>query len=112
MLRSFSWTKCSYPCEVTKYHITRFAKMPTKHYALLDSVLHQNNSGRSPSVLMFKHSKMTKIIQHEEIMEYDGTHLISDVGGIVGVFVGISFWNIYLNCLSPLLQKLQKVNQN
>ena len=84
--------------------------MPTKHYALLDSVLRQNNSGTRPSVLMFKHSKMTKIIQQEEIMEYDGTHLISDVGGIVGVFVGISFWNIYLNFLGPLLQKLQKIN--
>ena len=86
--------------------------MPIKHYGLpvLDSALHQNYSGKNPTVLMFKHSKMTKIIQQEEIMEYDGTHLISDVGGIVGVFVGISFWNIYLNCLSPLLQKLQKIN--
>ena len=89
--------------------------MPMKHYGLplLDSALQQNNSENdNPTVLMFKHSKMTKIIQHEEIMEYDGTHLISDVGGIVGVFVGISFWNIYLNFLGPLLQKLQKVNQN
>ena len=65
--------------------------MPMKHYGLplLDSALQQNNSeNNNPTVLMFKHSKMTKIIQQEEIV----THLINFIlkwteGGATVVFI-------------------------
>ena len=45
------------------------------------------------------------IIKVEELPRYTVISFISDVGGILGIFLGVSFWSIY-DFVAPILQKL------
>ena len=45
----------------------------------------------------------------EEKHRYTIISFISDVGGICGVFLGISFWSIYEVWIIPLLKKVQGI---
>ena len=45
------------------------------------------------------------IIKVEESPRYTITTFISDVGGILGIFLGLSFWSMY-GFVAPMLQKL------
>ena len=45
------------------------------------------------------------VIKVEELPRYTLITFISDVGGILGIFLGLSFWSLY-GFIAPVIQKL------
>ena len=99
-------TGCKQPCKSTKYDLVPFANWKLEHHRdpgqnhLLDS--------NSSSLLYITHTPDRTIKMTEERPKYTIISFISDVGGICGVFLGISFWSIYNILIFPMLNKLQK----
>ena len=64
----------------------------------------ENNSS---SLILVTHVPKATIKRFEEKPRVTAITFISDVGGIIGVFLGISFWSIYQIIIFPLLVELQ-----
>ena len=64
----------------------------------------ENNSS---STIFVSHVPKATIKRFEEKPRVTAITFISDVGGIIGVFLGISFWSIYQIVIYPLLVELQ-----
>lgn len=47
------------------------------------------------SVLILSHFKAQKLKTTREIYDYNWIQFISDAGGIIGIFLGISFWSVH-----------------
>ncbi len=78
-----------------RYSLKKFSKIPLN---LIRDSSTKGLQGMDPdlsSILVIKHSKFMKITIEEEIMEYTLQTMISDIGGLVGIFLGISFWSIF-----------------
>ena len=107
-------TYCYMPCERTKYHLKEFLSFQMDRFLDPDvrQFLEDNSDISLIPGIMISHEKSQTIMQHEEVMEYDAIRLISDVGGIVGIFVGLSFWSLYLDFLAPLLSWAENKMQN
>ena len=43
---------------------------------------------------------------HEEILVYDTSGMVSQFGGVVSLFIGISFFNIFSDCLDFIQKKI------
>ena len=54
------------------------------------------------------HSQKRAIQKFEESLKYTVITFISDVGGILGIFLGFSFWSIHATAIIPLLKKIFK----
>ena len=101
----FQRTGCQLPCKQTKYLVEEFRRFNVKH--LLDpeiqNFLRKNGNDSNVSIVVFSHHKSQIIIQNEEVLEYDTSRIISEIGGIVGIFIGLSFWSFYLDFIAPIL---------
>ena len=62
------------------------------------------------SMIMVNHLKKDVIIQLEELPRYTAISFISDVGGILGIFLGFSFYAIYeyATLIPPYIKKVTK----
>ena len=67
------------------------------------------SSTSSSSLLVIKHSKESKIRVVQQIQKYSSQSFIAEVGGVVGIFLGLSFWSIHMILLQPLLERLANV---
>ena len=66
-----------------------------------------NESGSEfSSLFILAHSPQTTILQYEEINSYTFITFLSDVGGIMGVFLGISIWSLYSMFVAPFTRKI------
>ena len=106
-------TGCLKTCVRTKYDLTEFYKFAVKNMAdpNIKGFLKQSNDTVSPTVII-NHLKSEKIIQHEEVLEYDLSKFVSDSGGTIGIFVGLSFWSIFVDFISPVIKWIEKRCQN
>ena len=43
---------------------------------------------------------------HEEILVYDKSGMVSQLGGVVSLFIGISFFTLFSDCLDFIQKKL------
>ena len=71
----------------------------------VDYRLNAINDTISP-ILVIKHMKRPKITVHKEVIAYTFGDFLSDVGGLMGMFLGASFWSIYELTLRPLLHSI------
>ena len=60
------------------------------------------------SVFVLSHVFKEHISKIEELPRYSGFSFISDAGGILGVFLGISFWSIYSDLIGPIIGKFER----
>ena len=74
--------KCRNPCSTTSYQVSA------------SSVKHP----QSVSLLTFQFAS-TEVEIHEELFIYDFSSIIASVGGLLGLFVGISFLDISLGII-------------
>ena len=101
-------TGCKQPCHSIKYRVKKMASINLENNRdLRGSHLLDSNSS---SLIYVIHVPRPTIKQLEEIKRYTAISFISDVGGICGVFLGISFWSIYQILVLPLLNKLQSLS--
>ena len=98
-------TGCQVPCQQTKYILEDFmtSDIDSMNDPEIQNFLSKHNSGGNVSMIVISHHKSNTIIQNEEVIEYDASRIISEVGGIVGIFIGLSFWSIYLDICEPIL---------
>ena len=99
-------TGCTKPCEETRYNINEFRKLDLKYMAepVIQEFLKEKNATESALSILFNHQKMVEITQYEEEVEYNANKLIGDSGGIIGIFVGLSFWSIYVDFIGPIIE--------
>jgi hypothetical protein len=100
-------TGCEKPCESIDYNAIPLAswKMENNRDPRANQLLDSNSS----SFIMVTHVPKPTIKILEEKPRYTAITFISDVGGILGVFLGISFWSVYQIIIFPLVDKLQRV---
>ncbi len=54
-----------------------------------------NSSDKYHSVLYLRHVRSDTLLVHEEVPEFTVESLISDIGGLTGIFLGLSFWSLF-----------------
>ena len=59
------------------------------------------------SMLVINHVFEKTIKKIEEMPKHTPISLISDIGGILGIFLGFSFLSIHSALIGPLLEKLE-----
>ena len=68
-------------------------------------VLNETGSHFS-SLLVLVHVPQAAVLLNQEIPAYTFITFLSDVGGIMGVFLGISLWSLYDTFIAPLTKKI------
>ena len=100
-------TGCKKPCESIDYHSTPLIswRIENGRDPRANSFIDSNSS----SFIAVNHVPKRTIKILEEKPRYTAITFISDVGGICGVFLGISFWAIYQMIIFPLVDKLESL---
>ena len=63
----------------------------------------KTNSTRVYVVIRYKSFEKTI---HEEILVYDKSGMVSQLGGVVSLFIGISFFTLFSDCLDFIQKKI------
>ncbi len=102
-------TGCSSPCQETKYEGIPLVdwKVADQRDASLE-VLERSGSNQS-SYLAINYFPNHFIKVEEELPRYTVIKFISDVGGILGIFVGFSLWSFYSSSFDNLQAMLKKM---
>ena len=101
-------TGCKQPCNTVEYHSSDYIKYH-KTIARDDTTKIVNEIGRNTSsVLIVSHLQRRAVKKVEESLKYTVITFISDVGGILGIFLGFSFWSIHSTVIVPLFKKFFK----
>jgi hypothetical protein len=91
----YNKTGCLLLCETPEYHNIEVTALHGGH--IRDQGRHvldlQNDT--TSAMLFVNHVTPVKIPLVEEVPQYTAMTYIGDVGGIVGIFIGMSFWSIY-----------------
>ena len=100
-------TGCKKPCESIDYKSDPLVSFKIENNR--DSRAHQFMNSNYSSFILVTHVPRPTIKILEEKPRYTAITFISDVGGICGVFLGISFWAIYQMIIFPLVDKLESL---
>ena len=100
-------TGCEKPCESIDYNSIPLGSWKIKNNR--DHRADQFIDSNFSSLIMVTHVPKPTIMTLEEKPRYTAITFISDVGGICGVFLGISFWTIYQMIIFPLVDKLESL---
>ena len=100
-------TNCKKPCESIDYNSTPLISWKIENSR--DPRVNFFIDGNSSSFIAVTHVPKQTIKILEEKPRYTAITFISDVGGILGVFLGISFWSVYQIIIFPIVDKLQRV---
>ena len=98
-------TGCQQPCAITEYYPISVVSMHKDHIRDGTIELFENETD---GVIFFNHTPQEEVIKIDEVPRYSIIGFISDVGGIIGVFLGLSFWSLHTLILEPLIKKLEK----
>ena len=105
-------TGCKQPCNTIEYHSNDYIKYH-KTIARDGSTKIFDEIGQNTSAgLVVIHTQKRTILKDEESLKYTGITFISDVGGILGIFLGISFWSIHSTVIVPLFTKFFKKKES
>ena len=64
-----------------------------------------NNRTNSMVHVTIRYKSFEKTI-HEEILVYDKSGMVSQLGGVVSLFIGISFFTLFSDCLDFVQKKI------
>ncbi len=65
-----------------------------------------NSSEKYHNVLYLRHVRSDTVMVDEEFPEFTVESLISDIGGLTGIFLGMSFWSMFDACFNILISRL------
>ena len=58
------------------------------------------------TILILTHVKSKKILKMNEVYQYSALQFIGDSGGTIGIFVGMSFYSVYMDLMEFFLAKI------
>ena len=90
------------------YDSTRVMSMHKNHNRDLASAILDETGFDTSSFIIITHVPSLDIAIHEEIPRYTLIRFISDAGGILGVFLGFSFWSLHSSIVAPIVAKLEQ----
>ena len=102
-----SLTGCMRPCKSIVYDTIPLGSWNMEN--VRDTRGQNFMDGNSSSLVFISHVPKTTTKRLEEQPKYTAVTFISDVGGIVGVFLGMSFWSFYQMFFFPLLNQVQNM---
>ena len=107
-----NYSGCSRPCYRMIYKTKEYFSSPLKftyNPEMKKPFPSKNNETQSKegTLLIINHVKQSTYSNHQEKYYYDGQSYISDVGGISGIFLGISFWSFYETLIQPFINKVK-----
>jgi hypothetical protein len=107
--RLYHRTGCRVPCEIVEFTTKEFALFHREY--LLDPGRHvlDTQNDTTSSMLIVNHVKADRISVIKEVPQYTALTFIGDAGGIVGIFLGVSFLSIYEDLIGPLIERIQAV---
>ena len=103
-------TGCKRPCNYYRYKASGIMSYPkANHNNGCDELglLKASGSNSSSFVTLIYYPPLKYRVTLEQPV-YTAICFISEVGGILGIFGGISFWSVYKLTISPLITKLKQ----
>ena len=70
---------------------------------VLGNPLNRMKNSKVNFVIAYKNFENTI---HEEILVYDKSGMVSQLGGVVSLFIGISFFTLFSDCLDFIQKKI------
>ena len=103
-------TGCPRPCDRQVFQTKELFSSPLKYMPdpEMKAPFPNQNEG---TLLLINHNKQAYFSKHQEQFIYSGQSYISDVGGISGIFLGISFWSLYELLSQTICKILSKCTQ-
>lgn len=105
-------TGCMLPCDTIEYssqvfsHVHRENAVDPANKFFAD--VPENENG---SIFILTRVESEKIPVDQEYYRYSFVKFVSDSGGIVGIFVGCSFWSIYELMIEPFYYMMVKISK-
>ena len=99
----YSLTGCRQPCNSFQYETERYLNLNVEmNHDLVNGTEDMKNWG----MITTNHVFLENIRKNEELLVYTAITFISDVGGILGIFLGFSFWGFALDMIiTPIVKK-------
>ena len=101
-------TNCLAPCKNILYNPREFISFHTSQIRDASLKILNDNNEPNGSVLVVSHVEQDRYPIKAEMWSYTFYKFICDIGGISGVFLGISFWTIYEAIIAPICQKVYR----
>ena len=105
-------TNCKQPCHETEYSTIEYKNQKlTNTPSIEPAATYITEQGFNPNVttiLILTHVKSKKILKMNEVYQYSALQFIGDSGGTIGIFVGMSFYSIYLDVMEFIMTKIRK----
>lgn len=103
-------TNCLQPCYQLQYETRELSSNKLKDFTdsemFIQYLKMKNIPFNKAGMVVVNHIKSNKIVAIEEVYQYDFLTFIGDSGGTIGVFLGFSFWSVYLDFLAPVINKI------
>ena len=96
---------CHIPCKNTWYSPREFITFYTSQVRDESLTILDQHNETNGSILVVSHVEQDRYAMKTEMPAYSLYQFICDIGGISGVFLGISFWTLYQLILEPMVQQ-------
>ena len=97
------------PCNNIQYVPNLVQTIASKNMLDQSKEILNESGSKFSSLFILAHSPQMTILQYEEINSYTFITFLSDVGGIMGVFLGISIWSLYSIFVAPVTKKIENL---
>lgn len=94
-------TNCSLPCKRFVHKVTKSIEARTKDMYFL-----QGTTNHLKTVLVLRYHRQQRYKRVKEVYTYSWGYLFSDFGGTMGLFLGLSLWDLANKALDLLKQVL------
>ena len=101
-------TGCEKPCEKNLYSINLIQTVNSDDMLDEAHTILKETASEFSSLLILSHVPKIILVKYEEQLVYTWLSFISDIGGIMGVFLGLSIWSLYSIFITPFTTKIDE----
>ena len=89
-------TGCLVPCERTTYRLKEVLRYSAVDY--LGDIGHEiYQTDENTTMMVIRLHTLAEVTRHTEVLAYGPGEFVSDIGGLSGLFLGLSLWSIWNN---------------
>ena len=98
------------PCQETEYSTIEYKNQKLTNTPSIEPaakyILEQGFNPNVTTILLLTHVKSKKISKMNEVYQYSALQFIGDSGGTIGIFVGMSFYSVYMDLMEFFVAKI------